>query len=332
MIKVFAALNFLIIAVLAVILAYNMVLAIGFKSVLKKNIDRLNKAYYERRLQREVKKYTRTINIKLSWLERMEIYFIDKSNIRQYIPFMNFYVLIAVYLISFILIFRPVYRTLFFIPSAVVISGIVALFPFVILDIMGRLNSDSIRRKLSDFIASLNGWCDIKEDIIYAFSKTAGYDEITNRYLIKDATVQEPLRTYIRDMCIQIEKGIEPMEALDILQLKVDNEQFKDFIINIKQNIKSRGNTKILLTNLEIQFDKMEKEYTRRNISTLKDRIPVYVMMFLVLVVAYAFMKLDIRVENYYLGSLEGKILLTLFSIMYAAGVYMTFRITKFEY
>jgi pilus assembly protein TadC len=330
--NVLVIINFIIIAILTVILAYNIVAGISFKAVLIKNIDRLNKEYKERRLQREVRKYTRTINIKLSWFEKMEIYFIDKSNIRQFIPFMNIYVLIGIYLISFIVLFRPVYKVLFFIPSAAVVSGIIALIPFVVLDIMGRWNSENIRKKLSDFISSLNGWCDIKEDIIYAFSKTAGFDEITRRYLTKDATVQEPLRSYIRDMCIQIEKGIDPMEALDILQLRVDNEQFKDFIINIKQNIKSRGNTKILLSNLELQFDKMEKEYTRRNISTLKDRIPVYIMMFVVLIVAYVFIKLDIKVENYYLGSLGGKILLTLFSVMYAVGVYLTFRITKFDY
>ena len=37
------------------------------------------------------------------------------------------------------------------------------------------------------------------------------------------------------------------MDALSILQMKVDNYQFRDFIINIKQNVKHRGDIKSYL-------------------------------------------------------------------------------------
>ena len=69
-------------------------------------------------------------------------------------------------------------------------------------------------------------------------------------------------------MVIQVRRGIKPEDALDILRMKVNNPQFGDFIINIKQNVKHRGDTKS-----SFQYGRavlqMEEEYNRRKISTL---------------------------------------------------------------
>ena len=83
------------------------------------------------------------------------------------------------------------------------------------------------RRKLAYFVSILVRWVAVKDDIIYAFEKSM------------DSGLSEPLRSYVRDMVIQARNGMDPLVAMDILRIKVDNEQFSDFILNIKQNYKS---------------------------------------------------------------------------------------------
>ena len=160
----------------------------------------------------------------------------------------------------------------------------------------------------------------MREDIFYAFEKAV------------ESGITDPLKNYIYEMVIQVKSGVDPLEALDILQLKVGNSQFKDFIYNIKQNVKYRGDIRSLLASLEEQFYKIEEEFNRRKISTFTDRVAVYSIMVGVLGLGYYFIKSNARVEAFYLGTIEGKGLLTLFCMLYFAGILLTFKITDFEY
>ena len=316
----------LLIPVSILLLAANVVLAVNvlngtdFRSRAEAALGRLHEGYAGRVLAREVKRYTRSLTIKMSLAERMELFLVDKSNIRHYLPFMNFNVLVFAIIALFILLLRPLYNILMFLPSAVIISFLFSLTPVFILDLMARYNSEIVRRKLAEFISVLNRWCSVREDIFYAFEKAV------------DSGIGEPLKTFVRDMVIQVKRGIEPTEALEMLQLKVDNIQFRDFVINIKQNIKYRGDILKLLSNLENQFYKIEEEYNRRRISTYKDRMLTYFVMFAVLFTAFCFIKSNPQIESFYIFTLQGKALLTLFSILYAAGIYLSFGIMKFKH
>lgn len=256
---------------------------------------------------------------KLNLLERIELLYIEKSNIRRWLPFMNVYVLILFIILIFAASFRYIYRLLDFIPTAAVISGILSLTPVFILELLARYNSETIRRRLSEYISVLNRWCSVKEDIIYAFEKSLS------------SNIGEPLRTFVRDMVIQVNSGMDPCEAIDMLRMKVGDPQFSDFAVNIKLSIRHRGDIKKLLTNLENQFYKIDEEYNRRKISTYKDRVLIYSIMFAVLVIAYFFIRMSPKVSSFYLETLQGKLLLMIFSCMYALGFYLTAGIARFR-
>lgn len=292
----------------------------GAHDLINSGIVAMNETINERRMRSLLKKYRRPAALKLSVAESVELYLIDKSNIRRYIPFMSFKLMLVISIIIFAAVFRPAYKLLYFVPSAAIISFITALVPFFALDLLGRYNSEVIRRRLAEFISILNRWCAVKEDIFYAFERSA------------ESGLGEPLRTFIRDMVIQVNRGIEPAEALDILQLKVDSPQFRDFITNIKQNIRHRGDIRKLLTNLEDQYYKIEEEYNRRRISTYRDRLTIYLVMLGVLAVGYYFFKINPDVRSYYLGTLSGKTLLTAFCLLYAGGFYLSFKVTRFRH
>ena len=282
--------------------------------------ERLGMAWRERNLRNEIRRHTGITAKKLNLRERIELHLIDRSNIRHFMPFMDFNALVFLCFALFLGAFVPVYRLLAFIPSAVVVCFLFSLTPIFALDVMGKYNSEKIRRGLAEFISVLNRWCSVKEDIFYAFGKSV------------DSGIGMPLKAFIRDMVIQVDRGIKPPEALDILQMKVDNAQFKDFIVNIKQNVKHRGDIRKLLGNLEEQFYKIEEEYNRRKISTYRDRLMVYAAMFGVLAVGYCFLRVNPRVEEFYLQTLQGKSLLSFFCILYACGACMTFKIAEFRH
>lgn len=251
--------------------------------------------------------------------ERLEFRHIEKSNIRRYIPFMNIYILFALMIIIFLAVFRTVNHILRFLPSSLVISGMISILPLFALDLLSRYNSETVRKRLSEYISVLSRWCSVKEDIMFAFEKSL------------DSNVGEPLETFIRDMVIQVNGGMDSSEALDMLQMKVDNPQFRDFIVNVKLSLQHRGDIVKLLTNLEDQFYRIDEEYNRRKISTYKDRVVIYFVMLGVLAAAYLFMNFTPQVGDFYLRTLEGKLLLTVFSGMYALGFYLTAGITKFR-
>jgi Flp pilus assembly protein TadB len=312
--------NSILLLTATIILSIMIIRTINLKALLHLGFEKLNTEYYERRIRRVIKNYVGPLKVKMSLTEKIELYFIEKSNIRKYIPFANTYILLLLCCILFIVTFEFVYKALFSVVATSIICFLFSLIPIFFLDILGRYNSEKVRRKLAEFISVLNRWCAVKEDIFYAFERSI------------DSGIGEPLKTFTRDMVTQINGGIDPITALEILQMKVDNAQFRDFIINIKQNVKHRGDIRILLTNLESQFYRIEEEYNRRKISTYRDRIIVYSTMFVVLIVGYYFLKINPRVEEYYFSTSEGKSMLTLFSILFASGFFLSFRISKFKH
>lgn len=286
---------------------------------IKKSYKKLNEGYIDRRLQREVKRYTKTITVKMSLIDKVELFLIDKSNIRRFIPFMNFYVLLFISLLVFVISYIFIYRFLKFSISSFIISGIFFFIPFIILEIMGSYNSDYTRRKLGYLISILRQWIDVKEDIIYAFEKSI-------------SSIGEPLRRYIRDMTVQVRRGMDPQDALDLLQMKIGNPQFTDFILNIKQNIRYRGDLKVLLCNMEGQFYKLEQEFNKRKISTFWDKIYIVMAMIFVIIIAFMLIRSNPKALNFYTNTTPGKLYLTLFAALYAAGFYMMTTISRFKH
>lgn len=317
---IFLMLNSILLAAASIFLAVLTIRAGGVRERVNTVLEKLDDEYSSRRLSREVKKYTRPVTFRMTLFERLELFFIDKSNIRHYLPFMNIYLLFLLMALIFSVLIKPVLEALGFLPSAIVICALFSMVPLFLLDLLTRFNSEFIRRRLAEFVSVLNRWCSVREDIFYAFEKSI------------DSGIGEPLKTFIRDMVIQVNRGIEPTEALEMLQMKVDNIQFRDFIVNIKQNIRHRGDIIKLLSNLETQFYKIEEEYNRRRISTYKDRILIFCVMFAVLFIAYFFIKSNADIEQFYLMTIRGKMLLTLFSLLYAGGFYLSFGITKFKH
>ena len=312
--------NTLLLLISTCTLSILLVRKISIAKAVKTGFNKIVSTVNDAKVLRQYKQYTYNISRKMNIIDNIELNLIANSNIKMYIPFFNFYILIICCLLIFVFLYIPVYKVLYSITSTTIICFVFSLIPMFILELMGKRNSDIIRKNLSRFISILSRWCEVKEDIFFAFEKSV------------DSGIGEPLKSNIKELVIQIKHGVDPIEALYILEMKIRNPQFKIFIINIKQNFKARGDILKLLSNLEDQFYALDEEYSRLKISTFIDRITIYIAMFCVLFIGYYILKNNQSVHDFYLGTINGKILMSLFCLMFAAGVYITTKITKFEY
>lgn len=292
----------------------------NFKRVIDENIEmKTEDIQVKKKLLKKSQKYS-SIDANLKFIEKLDIKYIDKSGIKTYISKVNifhiFFISGLFIFIAFVLLNR-VFDSLL---SSVILGCVFGLIPFVILDIMGKHNSQKIRRYLPDFIAILYRWSTVKEDIVFSFEKSL------------ESGIREPLRTYVKEFVIQINRGMDVDFALEIMDYKVDNEHFTTFINNIKFAYKSRGNIPTLLHKLEGEAYKLEEEFNRRKISTFHDRIIINICLLCVLFFSYLFMKLNPEVLSFYTNNPKGKGLMIIFSILYLAAFWISTGITKFNY
>ena len=253
-------------------------------------------------------------------LERMELQFIIKSNLNRVLPIINIRMLFLASILIFIAAIGPLAALLSFLPSAMILSGFFASMPFIVLDAVAKYNSEKTGKKMAELISVLNRWYSVKEDIMHAFAKAAV------------SGIGEPLQTYFNEMAIRVNSGMDPCEAIDLMEIEAGNSQFTEFLINIRHNIRCKGDMKRLLTNMEYQAYKISEEFSRRRISTFRDRVVIYCAMAVVLVSAYFFISFDARVAGFYLETIQGKLLLTVFMFLYALGTAVALNITRFRY
>lgn len=252
--------------------------------------------------------------LQLSYLDKLEVKFIEKSNVRAYIPFFNLVWLLALMAVIFVGCFNSVRNVFGFIPTTIIVCGLISVIPLMILEIMGKISAENIRLNLGNFVACLSRWLTVKEDLFFALEKAA-------------ESTKNPLKQYIKDACLQVKMGVSSDEALDMLAYKVDNDQFKDFVLNLKANIKSRGDVCKLVEVMENQFYEVQREYVRRKINTFSDKVLLYITAVSVIAIAFYLLTMVDGAKAFYIGTYLGKCIMMLFCAFFAIGTYLFSRI-----
>ena len=106
---------------------------------------------------------------------------------------MNIYILVLLVLLIFVSVYRYAYGILRFVPSAAVISGILAMTPLFLLELLARYNAETVRKKLSEYISVLSRWCSVKK--------------ASCMHSKSDSNIGEPLQSFIRDLVRQVNHG-----------------------------------------------------------------------------------------------------------------------------
>lgn len=260
----------------------------------------------------------RNVKFEITLLERINFRYIERSNIKEIVPFATIYILvffcICIFLVSMTFLL-PSIRNLI---SAVILSGIVAIIPLMLLDVRAKAMSERARRDLFSFVSNLRVWSQTKSDLLYIFDK-ASQDE-------------GPLARYSGHMVAQIRKGLSEQQALELFRMKVNNEYFDTFILNITQAFINQGDIVKLLFKLEREAARLEKAYNDRKIKTLMDRMMVLGLMIGTLAIAIFLLTGNDSVRRVYVDSFAGQVVLSVASVFFALGVALMTRVTKFDH
>ena len=304
----FSDINILIIVVLK-----NLALFIIFYNGVYKNFEKKNLLLLAGRKKIEfgfVEKISDFIGIR----------YIEQTNIKKYIPGMTikkFFLAMGIIFLVSQIIWMNITDSF---SLSFLFSAFISSFPLMGLDVIRHMNHKKIRSDISKMLSVLNRWYSIKEDLLTAFEKTSQSD------------IREPLKTYVRDFVIQVNKGLDLNEAFFILERKVDSSFFRMFILNISQAVKNRGDISTLLLNLENEAYLLEQEYNRRKFKTANDRIIIYIVMLSILLIGYKIIFINQKTGNFYMETPVGKILISIYFIFYLIGFIISMGITKLNY
>lgn len=127
-----------------------------------------------------------------------------------------------------------------------------------------------IRRQTLHLLSSLNRWCQVREDLLFAFEKCV------------EGGMEQPLRSVIEMFLTRVRGGMATDQALDLMEKSLDQEHFQDFVSAIRFNLRYRGDLPSLLEHLEWQMNRIEEEYTRRKLSNARDRTVTAIILLVV--------------------------------------------------
>ncbi len=170
-------------------------------------------------------------------------------------------------------------------------------------------NEEKIRKQQLELVSMLNRWYQVKEDLLFAFEKCGESD------------IGEPTKTYIRDFVARIKGGLGIESALDIFAASYSNKEFRNFVTQIRFNMRYRGNTGELLDNLETQFGRIDEELTRRKIESSRDRLYLYGIFIAAPVAVAAVFFLNPSARGLFFGGTTGALLCAVAGACYGMGI-----------
>lgn len=133
-----------------------------------------------------------------------------------------------------------------------------------------------IRQQTLQLASLLSRWCQVREDLIYAFEKSS------------ESGLENPMRQAVTDLLTRVRGGMPPDRALDLMQRSIRHEHFQDLITAVRFNFRHRGNLPALLEQLELQLHRIEEEYDRRRLSNARD-VGLTILILLVVPVLFLF-------------------------------------------
>lgn len=160
----------------------------------------------------------------------------------------------------------------------------------------------------------LNRWYQVKEDLLFAFEK------------ISQSNIKEPSKTILSEFVIRVRGGLDTAAAIKMMSDSYDDPTFRYVLKQLEFNLKYRGNIGELLDDLESQLMKEDEEFTKRRISTSKDRKLIRGIFFIEPILMIMIISTNVSAREFYAHTKFGEITLVITSIFYILGIllYMT--------
>lgn len=170
-------------------------------------------------------------------------------------------------------------------------------------------NDEKIRKQLLELVSMLNRWYQVKEDLLFAFEKCS------------ESNIGEPTKSLVKDFIVRIRGGLSIEHALDLFSGSYTSPQFKSFAMQIRFNLRYRGNTGELLDNLETQLSRIDEEFTRRKIESSKDRLYLMGVFIASPIITLIVFIMNKSARELFLGEFIGVMLIVLAFLCYGIGL-----------
>jgi len=200
-----------------------------------------------------------------------------------------------------------------------VLGFILSMIPSLIIDFISQHSNNQLSLEVAKFISVLTRWSVIKEDIYFCFEKSI--DQI-----------EPPLKLFISDFLMHVKYSGHIGYAFDIIIDQTHNEMLRNLMINLQQTTYSKGDLVELLERLEEESYQIFGEHERRKTETYFDKIAIYFSIICVLLMTITVLVTNRQMQEFYLYTPIGQYLLSFFSILFFLGIYVSSRITSFNY
>lgn len=202
---------------------------------------------------------------------------------------------------------------------SLIFGSLLALIPNLLIDCTAQYYNNQLSLDVSKFVSILTRWAVIKEDIYYCFEKSL-------------TQIEHPLHGYISDFMMHVKYSGHIGYAFDVIIDQTYNEMLRNVMINLQQTTYSKGDLLELLERLEEEAYQIYGEHERRKTDTYFDKLAIYFSMVSVLFMSIMVLMINSQMQQFYLKTTTGNWLLSGFSILFFLGVYLSSKITSFNY
>ena len=189
------------------------------------------------------------------------------------------------------------------------VSVIPAFIIYAAIDISEKFLQNKENGQITQLLMNMTKWSAIRNDIVFCLRKT------------HEAGIGKPLGTLIKHTLLRINRGMDIVNAIKLLEKESKSEDMRYLSKNIGFVASKGGNLHKLFGSMEQQFFKIEEELYKRKISTVRDRTAVYATVLLVSATAVWFLVSNQSACDFYINTDLGNYFLLLFSVIFSISV-----------
>lgn len=267
-------------------------------------------------------KYINTLNsvqIKIVFWDKLHRKIKYISGWNKYFPKLNIYNFIFLSSILMTLAYTLFYSLTKMITASLLLGFVAFVVPHIVLNIWCDKRNTALSSEMVTFISLMSRWSIIKDDVYYCIEKSS-------------EKIQEPLKGYMEKFLFQVKYSGLADQGFQILLLYSDNALYRNFVINMRQASYSKGDLCQLLERLEEEAYLIEGEHSRLISETYFDRIIIGATAGCALLICGFMLVRNPLMRSFYFHQTIGQILLTSYICLFLMALYVTGKITDFNY
>lgn len=267
-------------------------------------------------------KYLNTLNSfqgNINFFDKLHRKLKYMSGLDQILPHLNIYNFMLLGTFFMVTVIYLFYRLTSLMTPSILLGFLGFVSPILILNLWCDKRNTAISSEMVTFISLMSRWSIIKDDVYFCIEKSSD-------------KIHGPLKVYMKQFLIHVKYSGLTDQGFQTLLLYSDNALYRNFVINMKQAAYSKGDLCQLLERLEEEAYLVEGEHSRLISDTFFDRLVIGITASVALLMGGFMLVYNPLMKDFYFNHKLGQILLTLYICLFLLALYVTSKITAFNY